>query len=397
MSSTVTANSSSAVSQKPVFSSISKVFKKNDFNETIKEILVTKINIENIKKEIEHLRTENWSNFQIAHYYVSLNDPDNPQRDKVKKGPNLGKLANKIIDKGRQAYKLKDFLEQPIKGICSIALTYNPSITSKKELYMPIMRTLLYGANRDFAQEVALLERNPAEISKVAFKFIPRLEKKVSHDLLELGAVGLASMIPVLGGQIRREYVQDCKKQRTLVDIRNMVDLIDDYEGIASTPNLESIKKETISSKMFNHLSVDGTGWYNNRHIHFFLTLSVPLFPPMLLLLVIGLWLNQTRSQGWLWHTDKRLVITNLIFLLPMGLYGVAKGGLFSYGPKWYDNRAYLIVLLLFLLPPVITSPVALYALVRSKAMGLTGKIITLLLFGGYVSLFFLVPPPPTT
>jgi hypothetical protein len=78
MSSTVTANNSSAVSQKPVFSSISKVFKKNDFNETIKEILVTKINIENIKKEIEHLRTENWSNFQIAHYYVSLNDPDNP-------------------------------------------------------------------------------------------------------------------------------------------------------------------------------------------------------------------------------------------------------------------------------------------------------------------------------
>ena len=89
-------------------------------------------------------------------------------------------------------------------------------------------------------------------------------------------------------------------------------------KGQVKSNDLESIKKETISSKMFNHLSVDGTGWYNNRHIHFFLTLSVPLFPPMLLLLVIGLWLNQTRSQGWLWHTDKRLVITNLIFLLPI-------------------------------------------------------------------------------
>ena len=83
---------------------------------------------------------------------------------------------------------------------------------------------------------------------------------------------------------------------------------------------------------------------------------------------------------------DKLVVITNLILVAPVGLYGVAKGGLFSYGPKWYDNRAYLIYLI-SLLPLVITSPVSLYAVIRSKAMGIAGKVITVFLFGGYLAL----------
>jgi len=128
-------------------------------------------------------------------------------------------------------------------------------------------------------------------------------------------------------------------------------------------------------------------------------TVSVLLlgFPPMLVLLIIALWLNQTRSPGRLWYTDKFLVITNLIIVFPVGLYGVAKGGLFSYGPKWYDNRAYLIFLLIYLLPPVLTSPVALYALIRTKALGITGKIIVLILFSAWLALIFLAPPETPT
>jgi hypothetical protein len=397
MSSTVPATNSPTVKRKPTASAFSKIFQKVNVNEAIKEILVKNVDIKKFKTEIENLRSKSWSNFQIAHCYVSLVDPDNPQGHNVKKGPNLGGFVNTAIEKSKQAFKLKEQLEEPIKAICSIALTYDASITSKKELYIPILRTLLYSVSQENARQVSLLEKSPPQIAEIAKKSLPKIEKKVSAELLETGAVVVAGMIPGVGGYFRKDYVDSYKIQRTVDDIRNMVDLIDDYEAIVSTPDLESIKKKMISSKMFNHLSVDQTGWYNNRYIQFLLTLSIPVFFPMLLLLVIALWLNQTRSQNWMWYTDKRLVIANLIFILPIGLYGVYKGKLFNYGPKWFDNRAYLIVLMFLLLPPVITSPVALYAIVRTRAMGIAGKIITFLLFSGYVSLIFLATQLPSS
>ena len=63
------------------------------------------------------------------------------------------------------------------------------------------------------------------------------------------------------------------------------------------------------------------------------------------------------------------LVSLYSFILPPLGIYGVKKGKLFWFGEKWYDNRIYLIYSQLLMLP-IITAPISLWALLKSKAMG---------------------------
>ena len=404
MSSTVSANTSSVAARRPRAKAAddSKSAKPGFFAETIKGIIEKSIQIEPLQNEIKELRSKNWSNYQIAHFYVSLCDPQRIPPDKIEKYmkfvPFAGKKIKAIYKTGKKAWQMSDQLMVYSKCIAGIALTYNPSISNTKELYLPIMRTFVYGINRSVAQKISLKEQNTEKIAKQVGIALPQIAIKLGKEFGTDFFSGLAgAMVPAGSGLIKNKFDQSRNQTRSLIDIKNMIDLIEDYEIVCPTPNLESIKKDMIASKVFNHLLAGADAWYNNRIVLFLLALSIVVFPPMLVLLIIALWLNQTRSPGRLWYTDKFLVITNLIFVLPVGLYGVAKGGLFSYGPKWYDNRAYLIFLLIYLLPPVLTSPVALYALIRTKALGITGKIIVLILFSAWLALIFLAPPETPT
>lgn|GEM_PF-6190926 len=345
------------------------------------------IDIQSVAQHIESLRKEKWSNFEIAHYFVTLSDPA-----QIKSGIAVNILKHIpglriAIASYKRTKNMWDEILRFMDSVAGIALTYNPNISNHQGFYAPVTRVLLNLISRSVAKEIPLSETDMGkmlEYLKLNNKGI--IKNLASYYGIEIVA-GIAKSIPVIG----RVFWPGNEKKHSNRKIKfgkdSLVALIDDYEDLKPTPKLDEIKRNPISNEIFEHLNPDKDKWYNNKYILYITSLSVFIFPPSLILLIYGLYKNQSKPVGWYWYLDEHLVYIYSLFLPPIGIYGVRKGKLFNFGPKWYDNRVYCILSQIYLLPLIITSPIALYALIKTSAISIKGKILVGFIFCFYVAL----------
>jgi len=96
------------------------------------------------------------------------------------------------------------------------------------------MRTLIYGINPSAAQEISLQERNPEKVANLVGKVLPQIAPKFPRELIEGFTVGIAeAALPVGGSTIRNISDKEFKHQRTLIDLGNMADLIENLADIS--------------------------------------------------------------------------------------------------------------------------------------------------------------------
>jgi len=96
------------------------------------------------------------------------------------------------------------------------------------------MRTLIYVIDPSAAQEISLQERNPEKVANLVGKVFPQIATKFPRELIESFTVGIAEgVLPVGRSTIRNISDKEFKHQRTLIDLGNMADLIENLVEIS--------------------------------------------------------------------------------------------------------------------------------------------------------------------
>ena len=174
----------------------------------VRQIIEKKLNIDSIKDEIETLRCENWSNYEIAHYYVAKSEPKNSTSgftEKLSKYmPGAGKAVLKLIKIISESKQKLDLFGQYINSITGIALSYDPSISDVKVLYSPVAKVFVNAINPDEGGKISLTDRDSVKMLEHIKVYLPQIAKKIGVESFVDFASGIAESFPFIGGVVKQ-------------------------------------------------------------------------------------------------------------------------------------------------------------------------------------------------